>query len=155
MNSLFHFDANVINARQRDHALNELEKLEVAGLIEIQFSEVTYGEATVGSVARQTKAANYTWAGLGGDASVEVKWRKCIQEAVFPSGLHSESERCDVEALLTAKLSGAVFVTTDGASRTQPRGILGSRDALRALGITVVTPVEALALARLPIEPCA
>ena len=57
------------------------------------------------------------------------------------------SQQNDVEILLTAKLSGAILVTTDGASKTQPRGILGSKKELEALGIKVVAPSEAVTIA--------
>jgi hypothetical protein len=42
----------------------------------------------------------------------------------------------------------AILVTEDGASRHQPRGILGSRSALEPLGISVLTSEEAVAYVR-------
>lgn len=48
--------------------------------------------------------------------------------------------------VFNARKYDAVLVTADGASKSQPGGILGNRDALKKLGITVMTDVEAVAL---------
>ena len=145
---LFHLDANAVNARRMNCDLNELELLAETGVIDIQFSETANMEASAGSKLRSDKVDEYTWAGLTADASLEDEWRRKIQVAVFPFGVHSDSQRNDIEVLLTAKLAGAVLVTTDGASKTQPRGILGSSGELAALGIKVLSPQDALAFAK-------
>lgn len=145
---LFLLDANAVNARQRDAALNELEQLAQAGQIELEYTQVTYDEASVGCAKRAEKAAELTWSGGNEDSEFPAMWRKPIADAVFPRGVQSQSQANDVTALVTAKLCGGIFVTSDGASNSQPRGILGSRQALAALGITVVSPTEALALAK-------
>lgn len=145
---LFHLDANAVNARRMNRNLNELEFLAETGVIDIQFSEVANKEASAGSRLRSDKVDEYTWAGLTADASLEDEWRREIQAAVFPFGVRSDSQRNDIEVLLTAKLAGAVLVTTDGASKTQPRGILGSSRELAALGINVLSPPDALTFAK-------
>ncbi len=147
---LFHIDTNCTNERQNDNELNELERLAEFGVIEIQYSEITYSEAEVGKTPerRIKKIDNYTWAGLSGESSLEKEWRERITEAVFPQGLGKKSASNDVEALLTAKLAGAIFVTKEGESKSQPRGILGSKSELLLLGIEVVSPLAALVLAK-------
>lgn len=145
---LFLLDANAVNARQLDAALNELEQLAQTGRIELEYTEVTYDEASHGCGKRAEKAAGLTWSGVVEGSGFPAMWRQEIAEAVFPQGVQSKSQYNDVTALVTAKLSGGIFVTSDGASKGQPRGILGSRQTLAALGITVVTPTEALALAK-------
>jgi hypothetical protein len=143
----FLLDANAVNARQSDVALNELEQMAQAGLVELEYTQVTFDEASHGHETRAEKAASFTWTGVVEDSGFPAHWHKAIEHAVFPRGAQSRSEKNDITALVTAKLTGAVFATSDGASKRQPRGILGSKHELAALGVTVVTPAEALALA--------
>ena len=145
---LFFLDANAVNAKQRDSALNELERMAQAGLIELQYTQVTFAEASHGCGKRAEKAAELTWAGVVEESGFPAQWRQTIEKIVFPGGVRSQSQENDVTALVTAKLAGAFFVTTDGASNTQPRGILGSKRELAELGIAVLTPAEAVALAK-------
>lgn len=145
---LIHLDANAVNARQADDSLNELEHLAVLGKVDLEYSEIAYIEAGHGSSARQTKTENYTWAGLSGQPEFEADWRAKIEKAIFPLGVNTDSDRNDVEVVLTAKIAGAVLVTRDGNSKTQPRGILGSRKELAALGIMVLTFSEAVTYAK-------
>ena len=143
---LFHLDANAVNARQSDSYLNELDRLAAIGAIELEYSDVAYDEAEHGNGIRKTKAGRLTWAGLSHQPELEDSWRTLIAEATFPNGTITASQRNDVESLLTAKIASAILVTTDGASKSQPRGILGRKRALDALGIKVVTHAESVAL---------
>lgn len=145
---LLHLDANAVNALQRDESLNELERLAALGEIDLEYSEIAYNEAGHGSSSRQAKTENYTWAGLSGQPEFETDWRAKIEKAIFPFGAKTDSDRNDVEVVLTAKIAGAFLVTRDGNSKTQPRGILGSRAELAALGVTVLTFSEAVAYAK-------
>jgi hypothetical protein len=43
---------------------------------------------------------------------------------------------------------GYILVTNDGGSRQQPRGILGTRDDLAELGMTVMRPAEFVTVTR-------
>jgi hypothetical protein len=144
---LFHLDANTVNSRQTDPHLNKLEYLASVGVVKLEYSEVAYDEAEYGSVGRKTKVEKFTWAGLANQPELEDSWRRLIADAVFPSGVITASQRNDVEILLTAKIAGAILVTNDGASKSQGRGILGSKMQLDALGIQVLNPAEAAALA--------
>ncbi len=68
-----------------------------------------------------------------------------ISEITFPKGIKTRNDRIDVEAIFVAKMWGAIFVTNDGDSKTQPRGVLGSRDRLhREIGVQVMRPEEAV-----------
>ena len=145
---LLHLDANAVNARQRDNSLNELESLAALGVVELDYCEIAYNEAGHGSSLRQAKTENYTWAGLSGQSALEADWRAKIEKVIFPLGAKTDSDRNDVEVVLTAKIAGAVLVTRDGNSKTQPRGILGSRAELVALGVTVLTFSEAVTYAK-------
>src|SRR5436305_8335915 len=66
-----------------------------------------------------------------------------IERTIFPDGAEVKSERNDVEIVFNAYKYGAILVTNDGHSKSQPRGILGSRDDLAKLGISVMTADEA------------
>ena len=46
--------------------------------------------------------------------------------------------------VFNARKYGAILVTHDGASKRQPGGILGSREPLHALGVSVMTAHEAV-----------
>lgn len=143
---LFLLDANLINARQEDTAVNELERLCEQGHADLEFAEIAYMEASKGSDKRACKAAEYTWSGATKQFESKNFWREAISEAVFPGQTLTVNQRNDVENLLVAKLTNAIFVSRDGASRRQPRGILGSREQLKKLGVQVVSPEEAVSL---------
>ena len=148
----FLLDANLINARQQDPAVNELERLREQGRADLEFTEMAYMEAATGSDKRACKAAEYTWSGATNQFGQEDIWREAIAKAVFPGQTLTANQQNDVENLLIAKLTNAIFVTRDGASRKQPRGILGSRTSLEELGIRVARPEEALALAHVALR---
>ncbi len=128
--------------------MNELENFFQKGNIELEFTESAYNEASKGSDQRADKAAEYTWCGATNQFGGEDYWRKVIAQAVFPGQGLTSNQKNDVENLLVAKLTDAIFITRDGASRRQPRGILGSRTQLEELGIKVMNPEEALNLAQ-------
>lgn len=149
---MLHFllDANAVNARQEDQALNELENLGERGCINLEFTETSYAEAEFRSIKRSHKLEKYTWIGVTNQLGFENEWRESISKIVFPGKIFqklSTNERNDVEIILTAKMMGATLVTNNGNSRSQPRGILGSKNELAELGIQVVSPKEALILA--------
>ena len=145
---LIHLDANAVNARQAGDSLNELERLAALEKVDLMYSKIAYIEAGHGSSARHAKTENYTWANLSRQPELEVDWRAKIEKAIFPLSVNTDSDRNDVEIVLTAKIAGAVLVTRDGDSKTQPRGILGSRVELAALGIMVLTFSEAVTYAK-------
>lgn len=148
---LFLLDANACNSLQRIGQLNELERMADANLIDLLYTETTWDEAQFGSMQRCLKVSNFSFVGLSDDSEnrrLQQPWRKAIEQIVFPTGAKNDNERRDVEALLTVKISGGVFVTSDGASRTQPGGILGHSVQLARLGVEVLNFTEALARAQ-------
>jgi hypothetical protein len=68
-----------------------------------------------------------------------------IEAILFPGGASTQGERNDVDIVFNAKKYGCVLVTNDGASRSQPGGILGNRQRLEALGVQILTDEEAVA----------
>ena len=147
---LFLLDANACNALQQIVELNELERLGRVGTIDLQYTETTWTEAQVGSALREAKVTRFVFSGLPDldDLGLQQPWRDAIASIVFPNGIRNENQRRDVEALLTVKLAGGCFVTRDGASSTQPGGILGHTAELAAIGIEVLSFSEALECAQ-------
>lgn len=147
---LFLLDANACNALQRIGDLNELESVARAGIIDLLYTETTWDEAQFGSLVRREKVEEFFFVGLSSDEvnlSLQEPWRNAIAALVFPAGITSDNQRRDVEALLTVKISGGCFVTSDGASKTQRGGILGHKCQLAKLGVEVLNFTEALARA--------
>ena len=57
-------DANCINARQKDEAINKLEELYAEGKISLTMPETAYSEAVFGSLLRQQKSEDYLFEGV-------------------------------------------------------------------------------------------
>lgn len=148
---LFLLDANACNANQRIDELNDLERMAREDRIDLSYTETTWDEAQFGSSKRTQKSGDFPFVGLPADchnAQLQQPWRDAIAAIVFPAGARTDNQRRDVEALLTVKMSGGIFVTGDGGSKSQPRGILGSKVQLAEIGIEVLSFSEALARAR-------
>lgn len=148
---LFLLDANACNALQQIGNLNELEAIARAGLIDLLYTETTWDEAQFGSSVRREKVEEFFFVGFPDDnenRQLQEAWRDAIAAVVFPTGIANDSQRRDVDALLTVKISGGCFVTRDGASKTQSGGILGHKRQLAALSVEVLNFTDALARAR-------
>jgi hypothetical protein len=138
----YHFDANRIFPKNNDQDIAQLEKWHSNGVIFIEMSRCAQIEAETGSTAREDKASEFTFTEATG--SVGLEWKELIQKAVFPNGISKPSDTNDIEILFTAKLADATLITRDGESKTQPRGILGSRSDLEKIGIQVMRANEAV-----------
>ncbi len=79
------------------------------------------------------------------------EWRE-IERVLCKGAPVTQNARNDVEVVFNGKKYGAILVTNDGGSRRQPGGILGNRNALRAIGITVMTDAEAITHVRTKIS---
>jgi hypothetical protein len=146
---VFQLDANRINASGSLENMNQLESWRDAGVVLMHMSQVAQGEARAGRNAqRSRKAISYIFSITYGDTPDERAELQAIEHAIFPDGVRAQNERNDVEIVFNAKKYGAILVTADGGSKRQPRGILGSRSALRRLGVTVMTDSEAVAYVR-------
>ena len=129
--------------------MNQLEAWHKAGVILIHMSQIANEEAEAGGDARRSKkATSYIFSMTYGDTVDEQAEMRAIERMLFPNGADSQNERNDVEVVFNAKKYGAVLVTADGGSKRQPGGILGNRDALRRLGVSVVTDAEAVEIVR-------
>ena len=141
---VFHIDANRINARGKLEHVNRLEKWRADGLIDVMMSRTAQAEAATGSETRMTKAYGYIFTMTSDLTQTEGKRRSEISRILFPHGLQSRNEQNDVDIVFNADKYRAILVTNDGASKSQPAGILGRRDELTNIGIRVVSDREAV-----------
>lgn len=140
-------DANRINSRQTIDAVNRLEQWHRDDIIELWMSAVAQLEATQGDDrARRKKAFGYMFSETLAETEQERARLSAIECAIFPKGARTASEQNDVEIVFNADKYQAILVTADGGSKRQPRGILGSRRELDALGVRVMTAEEAVQL---------
>jgi hypothetical protein len=142
-------DTNVINSRGRDADMNQLEIWDDVGVIEIMLPETAHGEATVGHDAGRLAKANAQIISENLAHTTEERriWGE-ISRAIFPGTVPNQNQTNDIDIVFNCWKYGALLVTNDGASRSQPRGILGSRTELAALAIRVMRPAEAVAEVR-------
>ena len=146
---VLHIDTNLINARQKLPAVNQLEKWADDGVVLINMSGTAKQEATAGGDATRTRKANqqiYTATPVERD-----RLYRQIDAALFPSGATNENQHNDVSIVHEATKYAAILVTADGASNSQPGGILGNRDKLRGL-VTILSPEEAVDFVRTKIR---
>jgi hypothetical protein len=140
----FHIDTNLINAKQRLDEVNRLERWAEDGVILINMSWTAHGEAQAnGNPYRVKKAAKQLFTIDTADADTELPAK--VGAALFPDGPKDENQRNDVRIVCEAIKWHATLVTMDGASRSQPGGILGNRDKLKAFSdIKILSPKEAV-----------
>lgn len=141
----FFLDANCVDARQRVDALNALERYRDEGYITLMYSDVAYDEAAHGSAARAEKVFDYSYTVSNPDGVENPEVLEQIKRILFPQGSVSPNEDNDARIVYDAERLGWPLIMRDGASKTQPRGILGCAAELAAIGIEVITPETALA----------
>ncbi len=141
---VLHIDANLINARQRFDAVNRLERWDSDGVILIVMSATAHAEANAGRDALRSRKANaQLFTATPPIERNDPDYRR-VQAAMFPSGAADENERNDIRVVCEAAKYAAILVTADGASKTQPGGILGNRDKLLGF-VQIMSPQEAVA----------
>jgi hypothetical protein len=171
----FMIDTNRINARQADAHMNQLEKWHADDVIMIELTQAVIEECppeeipntNSGRAKRAQKARVHVCALTGMDSIVgnDPKLREIHQLMSSPEaqarqeeiatiifgaslGCLDQNSRNDVRIVYAAGHYGTPLITADGDSQNQPRGILGSRDELRKIGIVVMRASEAVALVR-------
>ena len=138
---VFHIDANLINARQKLKAVNRLEKWFEDEVILINMSSVAHAEAQAGGSAARTRKANAQIFTATSPADESDPLFRQVEAALFPGGAANENQRNDVRVVCEAAKYHAILVTADGASNSQPGGILGNRSELP---VQVLSPDEAV-----------
>ena len=151
---MFHIDTNRINARQKLEHMNLLEQWAAADVIGLDMAEVVLNEAKAGGNREQSTKARQSiyWETLATTPG-ERKMLVAIEGILFPDGADDQNKRNDVEIVFSAAKHDRILVTADGASRTQPGGILGNAVALKkAVGVEIMTDEEATAAVRRKIQ---
>ena len=146
-----HIDANLINARQKLPAVNQLEKWKEDGVICMNMSSVARKEARAGSNLNRTRKADEQIHTLTPPAEANDPDYQRIEAAIFPGGAKDENQQNDIKIIFEAKQYEAILVTADGGSKTQPGGILGNRGKLKNM-LKILSPDEAVDFIRSKIQ---
>jgi hypothetical protein len=146
---VLHIDTNLINARQKLAAVNQLEKWYADGIIMINMAGTARGEALAGRDVARSRKANQQIFTLTPPVPIDSARFKAIESALFPDGAKDENQRNDVRIVADAIHYAAILVTNDGGSKSQPGGILGNRDALRKrFALRILSADEAVEVVR-------
>ena len=138
------FDTNCINARQRNEDVNNLEDLHNERKISLSMPKIAYSEAGFGSLLRKQKSENYYFEGIVNQEHRFADKYTQIENIVFPNGEKKQNQKNDVDILVYLAITRTPFITMDGASKSQPGGMLGNKAALKKLGIKILSPSDAL-----------
>ncbi|KAF0190563.1 MAG: hypothetical protein FD165_2598 [Gammaproteobacteria bacterium] len=144
---ILHIDTNLINSRRKLNAVNQLERWCEDGVMLINMSGTAYAEAQADGDRRRLRKASqqiFTTTPAVNDRDPRFK---CVESVLFPNGAADQNQQNDVRIVCEAAKYGAILVTSDGASKSQPGGILGNRDKLRDV-VQIMSPNEAVAFVR-------
>jgi predicted nucleic acid-binding protein len=131
---IFHLDTNLLNAKQGDEFINKLEEWHEKELITLVWSHTAQHEAKNNSKPHMHKKADthiYTINEEADDQeSNAVKSKNEIFKIMEIDENSTANEINDALIVSEAAKYCAILVTNDGASRKQPKGILGRRAEL-------------------------
>jgi hypothetical protein len=144
---LLHIDTNLINARQKLPAVNQLEKWYKDEVVLINMSATAHREAQADGNAMRTKKANQNLYTANPPAEAFDPLYQCVESALFPGCARNENQLNDVRIVCEAAIYAAILVTGDGGSKTQPGGILGNRHKLKDV-VKILSPDEAVEFVR-------
>jgi acetate kinase len=128
--------------------MNILERWHNDKVIKIMMAQPAQDEAAYGSRNRAKKAYKYICTMTESHTPKEIELLKSIENILFPAGASTKNEKNDIEIVFNARKYGCTLITNDGGSRRQRCGILGKRDELSKIGISVLTDEEAVMLIR-------
>lgn len=140
---IFHIDTNLINARQKLAAVNQIEKWFEDEVILVNISSTALGEAKAGSDNNRVRKANQNIFTCNSPVSDTEPLYQKVEMVLFPHGAQNENQKNDVRIVCEAARYSATLITADGASKSQPGGILGSKDKLGDV-VKIMSPTEAV-----------
>lgn len=138
---ILHIDTNLINAYQKLSAVNQLEKWYDDGVILINISSTAFREAQADGNAQRLSKANEQIFTYAYQIESQNALYKKIETALFPRGTQNDNQQNDVKIVCEASRYQAILVTSDGASKSQPGGILGNRHKLKDV-VKILSPNE-------------
>jgi hypothetical protein len=144
---VLHIDTNLINARQKLPAVNQLEKWFEDEVILINMSGTAYAEAKAGDNIQRTRKANQQIYTTTPPVDASDPLYRRIEAIIFPGGARDDNQQNDVKIIFEAAKYAAILVTGDGGSKSQPGGIIGNRDMLRNI-VKILSPEETVLLIR-------
>ena len=148
LHMMLHIDTNRLNARQALATMNQIEKWVDDEVILINMSEAAYDEARAGSNQQRTRKATGFIFTIENDDEVSIHpTYQRIEAALFPEGAKDQNQKNDVRVVFEAQKYGAILITNDGASKSQPGGILGNRDKLKGM-VRIFSDEEAVEFIR-------
>ena len=142
---ILHIDTNLINAKQKLGAVNQIEKWAADEVILVNMSGTAHVEAQADRHPVRTRKANQQIFTATPVARDDLFYK--IAEALFPHGVANRNQENDVCIVHEAAKYHAILVTSDGASKSQPGGILGNRDKMHGF-VTILSPEEAVEFVR-------
>lgn len=149
---VFHLDANLINAKQKLEAVNQLERWRDDDVICLAMAGVAHTEAQAGTganaEARKSKTTSHIFTiNDVGEAEEDDIYSKV--EKILWDEATDDNQANDVEVVCEAIKWHAILVTNDGDSKSQPGGILGNREKLNEqFGVLAYRPEEAVKVIR-------
>lgn len=150
---VLHIDTNLINARQKLPAVNQLEQWYADRVILINMAGTAREEALAGGDTRRAEKANQQIFTMTTPAPVDSERFKAIESVLFPGGAQDENQRNDIRIVADAIHYVAILVTNDGGSKSQPGGIRGHREELeKRFALKVLSAEEALGFVRVKIR---
>lgn len=140
---VFHIDTNLINAKQKNADVNQLEKWNEDGVIIIHMSKTASFEAKAGDNALRTRKTNgYITTETTPIDESHPRFKE-FAEKLFGKSELKANEINDVCIVCEACQYNAILVTNDGGSKSQPGGILGNRHKFEGL-VKILSPSEAV-----------
>lgn len=127
----FMLDTNLINARQNNKDVNQLEAWDRNEIIELIYDETTHQELKEGYKKGFKKAVESIYT-VSDSSELESDFLK-IRLLLFPDCVLNDNQKNDVKLILNAQKYGYHFVTNDGGSKNQPGGILGNKKEINKL----------------------
>ena len=140
---IFHLDTNLLNAKQKLPEVNQLEKWIEDEVILIVMSATARGESLAGSNLLRVKKANTHIYTVSDPINESDPLYRRIESCIFPDGAKDENQKNDIRIVCEAEKYQAILITNDGASKSQPGGILGNRDKFSDR-IKIMNPMEAV-----------
>jgi hypothetical protein len=130
--------------------MNRIEKWAAEGVVYLEISEAAQNEAGAGKDSqreyREYKACSYAATETLLSYPHERKLWQRIEAILCPSGVTSKNQKRDIEIVFNVIKYEAILITDDGASESQPGGILGKRDELSVLGAIVMRDEEVVGM---------
>jgi len=120
---VLHIDTNLINARQKLPAVNQLEKWFEDGVILINISDTARSEAIAGNYVPRTRKANKQIYITTPPMEPSDPLYSEVETALFPKGARDDNQRNDVRIVCEAAKYAAILVTGDGGSKAQPEDL--------------------------------